>query len=73
MSNIFDEVREAVENAEATINAVDANAYEMARLLRGRLRSVTKHNPHSWGGVGIIKALKRELQDFDATTGRWKS
>lgn len=63
MSNPFDEVCAAIDAAEATNRACNDNAYRMAKLLRGRLRNVSH---------GDLVALKKELQDFNMHTGRWK-
>lgn len=64
MSNKFDEMRNAVSDAETTLWAADQIADDLARVLRGRLRKCRQHN---------LQALKRELQDFNIKTGRWKS
>lgn len=64
MSNAFDEVRAAVRAAECQLQAADKVAYNMADLLRGRLRKVDDRY--------VLAALKRELQDFNAVTGKWK-
>ena len=62
--NIFDDMRTAVRNAQTTLRAADAVADEMARLLRGRLKSVED--------TQCLKDLKRELTKFDSHTGKWK-
>lgn len=64
MSNKFDEMRQAVREAETTMRAADEVADDLARVLRGRLRKCRQYN---------LQALKRELQDFNIKTGRWKS
>lgn len=64
MSNAFDDVRAAVEQAQAQLQAADMVATNMARLLVGRLRHVGSHN--------AISALKRELHDYNIQTGKWK-
>lgn len=65
MINAFDDVRAAVAQAEEQLLAVDKVAYNMAALLRGRLRKV--------GSKHMLTALKRELQDYNAVTGKWKN
>lgn len=65
MSNAFDEVRAAVRAAEDQLRAADEVAYNMAYLLRGRLRKVDSKS--------ILAALKHELADFNAVTGKWKA
>jgi hypothetical protein len=64
MDNVFDEVRLAVSQAKDTLRAADMAAADMAALLRGRLHQVK--NAH------VLRELKRELRDFDMTTGQWK-
>ena len=65
MSNIFDDTRAAVNQAMATLRAADEVAGDMAYLLKGRLRKVSN--------ADTLKALKRELRDFDMHTGKWKA
>lgn len=64
MSNAFDEIRAAVVAAKVQLKAADVVASDMAYLLRGRLRKVSS--------ACDLAALKRELQDFDMRTKRWK-
>ena len=64
MSNPFDEMRAAISNAEATMEAADNAANDMVTMLRGRLRKV---------GCWRLVELKRELQQFDAHKKEWKS
>lgn len=61
----FDQLNEAVEDARTTIARSDAVVRQIAGLLRGRLR-VAHIDRHT------LAALKRELQDFNSKTGRWK-
>lgn len=64
MSNPFDDVRTAVQQAREQLQAADGVAGNMAYLLRGRLRCVdSKYD---------LAALKKELHDFNAVTGKWK-
>jgi hypothetical protein len=70
MPNPFDEVRAAVANAEEQLKAADSAALSMAQLLVGRLRHVQK--PSYYGGTAALCKLKKELRDFDMTTGTWK-
>lgn len=63
MSNIFDETRRAVSQARETLRAADSVADDMAFLLRGRLRKVSRYN---------LQQLKRELNSFNSKTGQWK-
>ena len=74
--NKFDLMREAVAEAETTMRAADLMAADMAIMLVGRLRAVNSRSYHirhtEYRRTQALKALKRELKDFDATTGRWK-
>jgi len=67
--NIFDEVRQLTSQAAAAQRAVDNNTGEMVRILKGRLR----HTPHNYQNLEALKALKKELRDFNAVTGKWKT
>lgn len=64
MSNVFDDMRRAVQEAEQTMRAADNVAGHMANILRGRLRQVSSGY--------VLADLKRELRDFDMTTKEWK-
>ena len=61
----FEEMAEAIAEAEMTIRRGDRHVAAMASLVRGRLRS---------GGVStwVLEELKRELRDFNIHTGSWK-
>ena len=63
MSNPFDDVRVAVQDARAKLRAADSVAYSMAELLRGRLRQVDSKY--------LLRALKSELRQYNANTGKW--
>lgn len=63
MENFFDAIVQAVRQAREQENAIANNANNMAELLVNNLRAVRPH----W-----LRRLKRELQKFDATTGKWK-
>lgn len=65
--NKFDAVRASIEEAKIMMRAVDIQAETMAELLCGRLRLLKGYR-----GVDALRALKRELQDFNSTTGRWR-
>ena len=64
MSNIFEDIRRAVVQAETTLRAADTVADSMARLLAGRLRHVASGY--------VLTKLKRELRDWNIHTGSWK-
>lgn len=64
MDNIFDDMRRTVNQAKETLRAADSVANDMAFLLRDRIRKVNN--------TYVLAALKRELRDFNSTTGEWK-
>lgn len=66
--NPFDETRRAVAEAKSTLEATDQAAKDMADLLSGRLRMVSK----KFGGRETLRKLKRELQGFNSRTGKWE-
>lgn len=57
------EMRKAVDEAKTTMRAADNVANDLAIILKGRLRSV-----YDWN----LKELKKELESFNAKTGKWK-
>jgi hypothetical protein len=59
----FDEMIGAIEDAEITLRSADNVAKRLARVLPGRLRHCDAYT---------LKRLKRELRDFNITTGEWK-
>ncbi|MGH8171820.1 MAG: hypothetical protein ACREPX_01655 [Rhodanobacteraceae bacterium] len=61
--NAFDEVMDATAAAIQQIHAVEQNSDAMARLISGRLRHVNENT---------LRALKRQLREFDSVTGKWK-
>lgn len=64
MENAFDTVTAALTEAKRLNEVVDRQTTRLAYLLEGRLRHV--HDS------GTLRTLKRELERFDARTGRWK-
>lgn len=62
--NAWDVMRASIQQAQSTLRAVDAYANSMADVIVGRLRKVDD--------ADTLRALKRELRDFDMVTGRWK-
>jgi len=62
--NAYDTMRDAITEAQTTMRAADSVANDMAMLLQGRLRKVTRY--------GLLKKLKKELEQYNAHTGRWK-
>jgi hypothetical protein len=65
--NPFDEIQRAVTQARLTKRAVEETSSSMAELLVGNLR-----NANGYFGTEALKKLKRELQQFNANTGKWK-
>lgn len=65
MSNVFDEFREALDEAERIEQAARNNADRMARFLNteGALQRVS----HSQ-----LRRLKKTLRLFDMQTGKWR-
>lgn len=61
----FNQMAEAVEQAHSTIRRADMVAGQMARILKGRLR--TASIPHH-----VLCDLKKELKDYNMHTGEWK-
>lgn len=75
MSDI-DIVKDIVSDAKETMDAAEVLTAEMAELLVGNLRHVSNNNPKHrqlhWRRVDVLRALKRELNNFNSTTGEWK-
>lgn len=64
MSNPFDEIRRAVNDANQQLRAADEVATDLARLLDGRLRRVSSSY--------TLSRLKEQLRDFNMHTGKWR-
>ena len=58
--NDFDQ---AMKEAETTMKLGNGVANNMSRMLRGRLRHCDS---------AYLRALKREIRDFNMATGAWK-
>ena len=63
--NKWDQMREALDDAEATLRVADYFIDRLARFLISRLRHVHSHD--------TLKRLKRELGEYNAHTREWKS
>ena len=63
-----DAIEDAIADAERTIEAVDAMAERMAKILVGRPRKASRY----YQGAIAVGKLKRELRDFNIQTHRWK-
>ncbi len=61
--NAWDTMRDALAEARSVMAAADDFANGAARICVGRLRKV------DWS---TLKAMKRELRDFNIHTGEWK-
>lgn len=66
MGNPWDTIRTALDDAREVERALNHHATAMSRLLVGRLRSGDV-------SIDVLRALKRELQHFDSTRGKWKN
>lgn len=64
----YREAQEAISDASNTLRRADEMANDIIKLLPGRLRKINKYY-----SVEAMKDLKRELKDFNAKTGEWKS
>ena len=62
--NAVDQMKDAIASARLTQRAADSNTAEMASMVAGRLRP-------AGASVGVLRALKRELRDFNIHTGSW--
>jgi len=60
----FDTMKASIREARRTMEVSDAVAEDIAFILVGRLRKVRS--------TTYLRALKKELANFDMTTGRWK-
>lgn len=60
----YDEAQQVLKVARTSVEAADSMATGIAQLLVGRLRKVN--------GASTLRALKKELANYDMTTGRWK-
>jgi hypothetical protein len=65
----YEDVTQAVEEAQRVNRAVDLQSRHIAKLIVGRLRTVGD----TYQGYETLKELKRELTQFNAATGTWKS
>lgn len=61
--NAWDELRTALNQHRDLTRAMQSNAAQMARMLVGNLRHADS---------GELRQLKKELEDFDARTSKWR-
>lgn len=64
----WDEFNEAVNDAEKTLRYADMAAEKAGKMLIGRLRSL----PKTRSNHKTLCYLKRELKNFNMSTGQWK-
>ena len=64
MNNAWDELHNALATSKAINYACDQNSNLIVELITGRLRKVSPR---------MLVKMKRELQEFNAATKRWKS
>jgi hypothetical protein len=64
--NAWDTLRDVLAQARDIDNAISSHAERMAEMLNrpGNLRRVSAYE---------LKKMKRQLRDFDMTTGKWKA
>jgi hypothetical protein len=72
MDNFFDAVQQAVKQAESDLRVADGQVLAMAELIRGRLHVIKADGWRHSSATATLIALKRELQNFNAATGKWK-
>lgn len=66
---LFEDMQRAVYDAERTIRKANNQSLRLAQMLRGKLRIVSKE----YDGDEVLKDLKIELSQFNASTGKWKN
>lgn len=62
----YSDILQARKDAQEQINLADTATRHAASLCAGRLRQADV-----WADT--LRELKRELQDFNITTGKWKA
>jgi len=62
----YDDIRNARAEAQAAILLADRATRQAADLIMGRLRVADVD-------ASTLRELKRELQDFNMLTGKWKA
>ena len=60
----FDDMKKAVNDAEATLRFADIATKDMVGMVKGRLRMAYGYD---------LAELKKELREFNAVTHEWKS
>jgi len=73
VANIFDDFRQRLEEAKIVNRAADVNTLEMVKLCKGRLRMASENVTNfGWSERDALTKLKKELRDWNMTTGTWK-
>ncbi len=67
----FDDMLKAVNDANKTKRLFDGRCEDLARLLSGNLRNVSRNN--SYSQHNLLCALKAELSQYNAKTRQWKN
>jgi len=65
----YREMTEAVESAKTTLRNADYATLKIAPMLVGKLRLLSQTRQ----GREALKALKRELTQYNASTEKWKN
>lgn len=65
----YHDMEAAVRDAEETLKQANRQMTSLAKMMTGRLRLVST----SYQGTEALKSLKRELSQFNASTGEWKN
>lgn len=65
----YQEMAAAVQDAKNTVDLADMYTEKMLYMTKGRLRCVSS----TYQGWELLKALKKELSQFNAVTGKWKN
>lgn len=68
MSIDYGMLHEAVADYHRSRAAIRLHAKKLASLLPGNMREIGE----DYEGAKLLRKIKRELRDFDMTTGRWK-
>ena len=63
----FNQMNEAVKEAENTLHIADMTTEKLLSLLVGRLRNIKNYNGHT-----NLSKLKKELKNYNSTTREWK-
>jgi len=66
--NQWNEMLEAIDEAERVLNRADRLASDMVKMLKGRLRRVGD----MWQEAQALDALKKELKNWNMKTHTWR-